>query len=85
MFSLIENVAVRYLRWRLREGKVFSFWPAKDLRRDFQVADVTRLDEGVVGVRVRTFGTLGASVSAPPFGAIQFVPLREFHRRGIAR
>lgn len=83
MVSVIQTLALTYLRWRLRQGKVFSFWPAKDLRRDIQVADTSRLDQGVVGIRERTFGTLGSQVTIPPFGSVEFIPIREFRNRGM--
>ncbi len=35
----------------VREGKVIVGWPAKDLREDKLIVDLSKLDQNLVGIR----------------------------------
>ena len=39
----------------IKEGKVITKWPAKDLREDILVVDISRLKENIVGVKRRKY------------------------------
>jgi hypothetical protein len=62
----------------VRLGQVVIHWPAKDLREEYLVADVSRLNEGLVGVKRRRWGTLGECKSPPFPEAVDFISLRRF-------
>ena len=66
---------VTWLRRRtLREGQVRTRWLAKDLREDRRIDDLSRLDEDLVGVRRRRWGTLGAAGPPPWPDSIEYLP-----------
>jgi hypothetical protein len=65
-------------RRRYRPGRVVTGFVAKDIRRDVLVIDASRIDAGVITVRVRTWNVLyvGHGLAAvPPFGDVQTVEL----------
>lgn len=77
----------KLLRWwnrapRYRQGEVLTFWPAMDLCRNILIADVTRIEEGIIGIRVRTYGMLRRTSPIPEFGDIQFIPLADLPKVG---
>ena len=51
----------------LRVGREVVRWPAKDLREDFLIADLSRLGEGLVGVRRRRYGVYRRVGQPPPY------------------
>ena len=62
----------------VRLGQQVVHWPAKDLREDYLVADISRLNEGLVGVKRRRWGTFGGN-NPPPFPeAVEFMSLPRF-------
>ncbi|MDL5055239.1 hypothetical protein QQ056_17040 [Oscillatoria laete-virens NRMC-F 0139] len=76
----------RLIRWlrqrRYRDGRVFTFWPAKDYRRDIQVCDTSRIEEDIVGVRCRSFGVLGRTGDFPEFGKLEYLRISEISQKG---
>lgn len=65
-------------RRKVRVGLEVTHWPLKDVREDFLVVDVSRVAEGLVGVRRRRWGLLGRA-SAPPYdSAVEFIPVPRF-------
>ena len=43
----------------MRTGRTFVHWPARDVREDILIVDTSRFDQNLVGVRRRTYNTLG--------------------------
>ena len=52
---------------RVRLGLEVTHWPARDVREDYLVVDVSRMDEGLVGIRRRLFSPLWKRGSPPPY------------------
>jgi hypothetical protein len=52
---------------RLHVGREVVRWPAKDLREDLLIADLSRLGEGLVGVRRRRYGVYRLVGPPPPY------------------
>ena len=62
----------------IRKGKVIVCWPAKDLREDRMVVDVSKLDQNIVGFRCRRYGVYRRSEPPPEYdNKIVFVPLKK--------
>ena len=62
---------ISFHRWfqkrRYRVGRVISRFIAPDVRRDVEVLDISRIDEGFITVRIRTANVLYQSKGlAPP-------------------
>ena len=65
-------------RRKVRVGLEVTHWPYHDLREDYVVVDVSRLDERLVGIRRRIWDMLGGK-SAPPYtDAVDFIPIARF-------
>jgi hypothetical protein len=67
-------------RWlkkrRLYPGKVLVRRPAKDVREDVLVVDLSRLGEDLVGVRRRRYGVYGLNDPPPEYPAeVEFIAL----------
>lgn len=62
----------------VRLGLEITHWPARDLREDYLVADVSRTAEGLVGIRRRCFGTLGATEVPPYPEEVENIPVARF-------
>jgi len=63
-------------RRRLRVGREVVRWPAKDLREDLLITDLSRLSEGLVGVRRRRYGVYRRQGPPPPYPEeVEFVDL----------
>jgi len=61
---------------RVRKGKIIVGWPAKDLREDRIITDVSKLDQHVVGIRRRRYGVLHRKDPVPEFSEEEeYVPL----------
>lgn len=55
-------------RRRVRLGQEVTHWPLRDVREDYVVVDVSRQDEGLVGICRRRWNLLGRrGQSAPPY------------------
>lgn len=63
-------------RRSLREGKVIVRWPARDVRRDLLITDLSRLADGQVGLKRREY-CLRGKTPPPPFGEVEYISLRE--------
>jgi len=60
----------------VREGKVIVGWPAKDLREDKLIVDLSKLSQNLVGIRRRRYGVLHRTKPPPEYGTdVEFVPL----------
>jgi hypothetical protein len=57
----------------LREGVCLVRWPAKDLREDIRIVDLSRLSEHVVGVQKRRYCVLHRTEPPPQFGDVEYV------------
>jgi len=63
---------------RVRPGLEITHWPAKGVREDYLVVDVSRTTEGVVGIRRRRWGVRGAA-SPPPYPQeVEFISVKRF-------
>ena len=51
----------------IKEGKVITKWPAKDLREDILIVDISRLKENIVGVKRRKYGVYKRTESVPGY------------------
>src|SRR3954469_8438084 len=80
MRSLIQSIVLFIRRKRYRLGRELIFWPAKDLRRDVQIADVSRLDDGIIGIRLRTVGCFGFTGEFPSFGEVRHIRLCDLRK-----
>lgn len=65
-------------RRRVRLGLEITHWPARDVREDYVVVDVSRVGEGLVGIRRREWGVLGATEVPPYEEPIEFIPIARF-------
>ena len=73
---LIEFTVPRVRNVRL--GKVLQRWQRPDVREELRVVDVSRLDEGLVGVQRRVWNVLYGE-SPPPFPeAVEYCTVGEF-------
>ncbi len=62
----------------IREGKVIVTWPAKDLREDRLVVDLSKLDENLVGIRRRQYGVFHRMEPLPEYqDEVEFIPLNK--------
>ena len=62
----------------VRLGQGVTHFPARDVREDYIVVDVSRLQEGLVGIRRRTWYLRGGR-EAPPFSEdIEYIRRDEF-------
>jgi hypothetical protein len=70
--------------WRRKKrpvtiGLEVSYWPAKDLREDYLVVDLSRRHEGLIGIRRRRWCVLGHTGEFPPDAdAIEYLTVSEF-------
>lgn len=65
-------------RRSVRLGLEITHWPAHDLREDDLVADVSRVSEGLVGIRRRTFDVREVT-ELPSYSAeIEYIPVQKF-------
>jgi hypothetical protein len=63
-------------KWRLYPGKVVVRWPAKDVRVDILIVDLSRLQENLVGVRRRQYGVYRRSGPPPEYPVeVEFINL----------
>jgi hypothetical protein len=69
-------------RRRVRLGLEVSHSTYRDVSDDFLVVDVSRVDEGLVGIRRRHWNTLIAFRTGsppPPYGeTVEFIPIARF-------
>lgn len=63
-----------YRAWLLKNqirhlaiGKEINSWSAYDVRKDYLIADLSRLNEELVGVRTREYGVLHRTKPPPEF------------------
>jgi hypothetical protein len=66
----------RVWRWRrqYRFGHVLTKFIARDIRREVEVVDVSRIEEGVISVKLCTWNVLYAArgiTPKPPFGGVR--------------
>ena len=60
----------------IRKGKIIVGWPAKDLREDKVVVDLSKLDENLVGIRRRQYGVLHRTEPVPDFSEeVEYLPI----------
>jgi len=65
------------MRRKVRVGLEVTHWPAKGLREDYQVVDISRVHEQLVGIRRRQWDV--RSPSAPPFpDNVEYIPVARF-------
>lgn len=63
----------------VRLGQHVVHWPAKDIREDYLVVDVSRIHEGLVGIQRRRWGILGWRGELPVFSdTVEFISIRRF-------
>jgi len=61
---------------KLYVGCVIVHWIAKDVRKDFLVVALSRLNEDLVGVKVRSYGVYHRVEPIPPYSEqIEYVAL----------
>jgi len=70
---------INWLRKKMvQEGKVVVGWPARDLREDRMVVDLSRLSRNIVGIRCRRYGVYLRGEPPPEYDdEVVFVPLRK--------
>ncbi len=67
-----------YLKKRsLREGKVIVRWPAKDIKEEVMIVDLSKLNDNLVGVKRRRYNMMNHPMDPPSFGELEFLGLRE--------
>lgn len=62
----------------IRVGTIVSHHPALDMREDRVVVDVSRLGEGLVGIKRRRQGMLGTPPPSAWSEAVEFITVKEF-------
>jgi len=82
-FYAVALPAVMLLEWlrqkrKVRLGLEVTHWPAKDVREDYLVVDVSRCDEGLVGIRRRRWGVLGNKHPPPYREATEYIEVSRF-------
>ncbi|MBC7772707.1 MAG: hypothetical protein H7210_09460 [Pyrinomonadaceae bacterium] len=65
-------------RRSVRLGMETTHWPGFDLREDSIVVDVSRVDEGLVGIRRRRWGVYGGGPMPPYPDTVEYISLRSF-------
>ena len=56
----LHRIRVWIWKMQYRPGRVVSRFIAHDIRRDVDVADVSRIDDGIIAGRIRTWNVLYA-------------------------
>ncbi|HVV99083.1 MAG TPA: hypothetical protein VHB77_02015, partial [Planctomycetaceae bacterium] len=70
---------LRYWKLTYRPGRIIRRFLARDIRREVEVVDVSRIESGVISARIRTWNLLYAArklVPQPPFGEVREVEIR---------
>jgi hypothetical protein len=66
--AMRELPLIKWIRKKfIREGKLLIRWPAKDLREDTLVVDISRIDDDIIGVKRRRYGVLRHASPIPEF------------------
>ena len=83
-FYLIAIPVLFLYQWLLqrrgvRLGLEVTHWPAKGIREDCLVVDVSRVGEGIVGIRRRRWGVFGSGGSPPPYpDAVEYIRINRY-------
>lgn len=82
-FYVVVIPLIRLHEWwsrrrSVRLGLEITHWPAHDRREDYLVADVSRVREGLVGIRRRTFNVRDVAERPPYPAEIEYIPVPRF-------
>jgi hypothetical protein len=56
-----------------------THWPARDLREDYLIVDVSRIEEGLVGIRKRCWCVMRSGRAKPPYSdEVEFISVKKF-------
>jgi len=78
--TLLKRIRLWYWMRLYRPGRVVSKFLAPDIRRDVDVVDASRIAEGVICARIRTWNVLYAIkgiAAEPPFGEAREIAIMD--------
>jgi hypothetical protein len=78
--NVFKKTRLWYWKSHYRSGRVLTRFLAKDIRRDIEVVDVSRIDAGLISARIRTWNVLYAVkglAPEPPFGDVREIQIRD--------
>jgi hypothetical protein len=80
LIAVLQKLRLWYWKGRYRPGLVFTRFIARDIRRDIEVVDASRISAGVIVARTRTWNVLYAIRGIepePPFGDVRELVVKD--------
>jgi hypothetical protein len=78
--AFFKKIRLWYWKRQYRSGCVVSSFLAPDIRRDVEVIDASRVEDGVISARIRTWNVLYAIkgiAPEPPFGEVREIAIKD--------